>query len=38
MADITGDQMWNRDATNVKVLILEHMMAARRLGFAEFLM
>lgn len=36
MADITGDQMWNRDATNVKVLILEHMMAARRLGFAEF--
>ncbi len=36
MADITGDRMWNRDKTNVKMLTLEHMMAARRLGFAEF--
>ena len=33
MADITGDAQWNGAGTEVKTLILEHHMAARRAGF-----
>lgn len=34
MADITGDPLWGRP-DDVKTLILEHHMAAKRLGFEE---
>jgi DNA helicase-2/ATP-dependent DNA helicase PcrA len=34
MAEVTGDDEWKRDEA-IKTLILEHHMAARRLGFAE---
>lgn len=37
MNDITKDNGWNPKNGNVKMLVLEHMMAARRLGFADFL-
>lgn len=33
MAEITGDNQWLKPNTNVKTLILEHHMAAHRLGF-----
>jgi DNA helicase-2/ATP-dependent DNA helicase PcrA len=33
MAEITGDQSWGEPRESVKTLILEHHMAARRLGF-----
>lgn len=36
MAEITGDTLWNGNGNNVKILILEHHMAARRMGFFEF--
>ncbi|SFW87342.1 UvrD-helicase domain-containing protein [Chitinophaga sancti] len=41
MAEITKDQLWNDDKdvpgnSNVKTLILEHHMAARRMGFFDF--
>jgi DNA helicase II / ATP-dependent DNA helicase PcrA len=36
MAKITGDPLWNEEDDNVKTLILEHHMAARRMGFFEF--
>lgn len=36
MAEITGDVLWNTEADNVKTLILEHHMAAKRMGFLEF--
>ena len=35
MADITGDDKWSSVEGEVKSLILEHHMAARRLGFSE---
>ena len=35
MADVTQDELW-LDAVNVKSLTLEHHMAARRGGFADF--
>jgi DNA helicase-2/ATP-dependent DNA helicase PcrA len=35
MAAITGDPLWIGAAANVKALILEHHMAARRMGFLE---
>jgi DNA helicase-2/ATP-dependent DNA helicase PcrA len=34
MASITGDQLWSSEA-DVKTLVLEHHMAARRMGFSE---
>jgi DNA helicase-2/ATP-dependent DNA helicase PcrA len=34
MSQITGDQQW-QDLNAVKTLMLEHLMAARRLGFVE---
>ena len=34
MADVTGDPLW-KDSVNVKTLILEHQMAARRMSFLE---
>lgn len=37
MNNITQDNGWNPQNGNVKMLVLEHMMAARRLKFAEFL-
>lgn len=37
MVDITGDEGWNPVTGIVKTLALEHMMAARRLGFNQFL-
>lgn len=35
MAQITQDEKWRGDQRNVKTLILEHRMAAKRLGFLE---
>jgi len=37
MRSITNDDRWDPATGSVKTLTLEHMMAARRLGFAEFL-
>lgn len=36
MAELTGDTLWNMENDNVKTLILEHHMAAKRMGFFEF--
>ncbi len=36
MSDHTADEKWFGKDANVKILTLEHMMAARRLGFEEF--
>lgn len=36
MAILTNDPLWNNESNNVKTLILEHHMAARRMGFLEF--
>lgn len=36
MATITQDPLWNQESDNVKILILEHHMAAKRMGFFEF--
>lgn len=36
MAAITGDQNWVRQSEAVKTLALEHLMSARRFGFAAF--
>jgi len=38
MSQITKDNLWNTDSdkANVKTLILEHHMAARRMGFLDF--
>lgn len=36
MAKITGDNEWEPNKRNFKTLTLEHHMAARRMGFAEF--
>lgn len=33
MAEITGDPLWNGENSDIKALILEHHMAARRMGF-----
>ncbi len=35
MAGVTGDPLWAGDDLDVKTLILEHHMAARRMGFLE---
>jgi DNA helicase-2/ATP-dependent DNA helicase PcrA len=35
MADITGDDKWLEPDENVKTLVLEHRMAAKRLGFLK---
>ena len=37
MKELTGDDKWSMEGNNVKILTLEHMMAARRLGFEDFL-
>lgn len=36
MAALTEDPLWNQESNNVKTLILEHHMAAKRMGFFEF--
>lgn len=36
MKDLTGDDKWSIEGNNIKILTLEHMMAARRLGFEDF--
>lgn len=36
MAEITGDEFWSGAKSDVKTLTLEHLMAARRMGFLEF--
>ncbi|MGG6545664.1 UNVERIFIED_CONTAM: UvrD-helicase domain-containing protein [Prevotella sp. 15_C9] len=36
MCELTKDAKWVEANTNVKILTLEHMMAARRLGFEKF--
>ena len=36
MCELTKDAKWVEANTNVKILTLEHMMAARRLGFEQF--
>lgn len=36
MSNHTGDAKWSGDDAEVKILTLEHMMAARRLGIAQF--
>lgn len=36
MCELTKDAKWVGANTNVKILTLEHMMAARRLGFEQF--
>lgn len=36
MSEQTGDSKWFGEGTGVKVLTLEHMMAARRMGFDQF--
>ena len=36
MADITGDSSWNAPHNDVKILTLEHHMAAKRGGFSSF--
>ncbi|MBF0463439.1 MAG: ATP-dependent helicase [Magnetococcales bacterium] len=38
MAEITGDALWSGPTPNVKKLVLEHHMAARRMGFIEMFM
>lgn len=38
MSEQTQDAKWTTIGTEVKVLTLEHMMAARRLGFSRFLL
>jgi len=35
MATVTGDPLWDNSDEDVKTLILEHHMAARRMGFLE---
>lgn len=35
MASISGDALWSGPGADVKSLILEHLMAARRMGFSE---
>ena len=35
MATVTGDRLWSGSEADVKTLILEHHMAARRMGFLE---
>ncbi len=35
MASVTGDGLWRGSETDVKTLILEHHMAAQRMGFSE---
>jgi len=35
MASITGDALWTGEGADVKTLILEHKMAARRMGFLD---
>ena len=35
MASVTGDDLWTGDDAQIKILILEHHMAARRLGFLD---
>lgn len=35
MAEITGDVLWKEPKANVKTLLLEHHMAAARMGFAR---
>lgn len=35
MAGVTGDELWSGSEADVKTLILEHHMAARRMGFSE---
>ena len=35
MASVAGDQLWSGPEADVKTLILEHHMAARRMGFLE---
>lgn len=35
MAEITGDTLWNGTDIDIKTLILEHHMSAKRLGFSE---
>ena len=37
MKELTGDDKWSMEDNNIKILTLEHMMAARRLGFEDFL-
>lgn len=36
MKELTSDDKWSMEDNNIKILTLEHMMAARRLGFEEF--
>lgn len=36
MADICADPLWNNEQTDVKILALEHHMAASRMGFLSF--
>lgn len=36
MAEITGDDCWGAAGPDFKTLTLEHLMAARRMGFVEF--
>lgn len=36
MVQITGDSLWDPSVDRVKILILEHHMAAKRMGFLEF--
>lgn len=36
MSEYTQDEKWNGEDADVKILTLEHMMAARRLGFDSF--
>ncbi|KLT63924.1 UvrD-helicase domain-containing protein [Pedobacter sp. BMA] len=36
MAELTGDPKWRENRLEVKTLILEHHMAARRMGFLDF--
>lgn len=36
MEEISKDEKWTGDNADVKILTLEHLMAARRLGFANF--
>lgn len=35
MSKLTGDPLWNQEKGNIKILILEHHMAAKRMGFFE---
>ncbi|PTT03692.1 ATP-dependent helicase [Pedobacter sp. HMWF019] len=36
MAELTGDKLWMPDHDKFKILILEHHMAAKRMGFFDF--